>query len=161
VNAPLTHPFDTEAAYRAAIDVVLTAARSEIRIFDRDLLQMALGKRERVALLADFLAGGRDRRLCIVLHDIAPLERFLPRLIELMRLRGHMIETRKTPDNLRNLTDCWLLADGAHGAIRFHVDHPRGKLVTDLAPEIEPWWRRFDDLWQECEMCTPGATTGL
>lgn len=161
MTAALTHPIDSERAYRAAIDVTLAAARAEIRIFDRDLLQMELGERPRVALLADFLAGGRDRRLRIVVRDIVPLEQRLPRLIELMRLRGHMIETRRTPEHLQYLADCWLLADGMHGAIRFHVDHARGKLVTNVAAEIEPWWRRFEDLWQECERCTPGTTTGL
>lgn len=161
MTAVLTHPIDSERAYRAAIDVTLAAARSEIRIFDRDLLQMGLGERDRVALLADFLAGSRDRRLHIVIHDIVPLEQRLPRLIELMRLRGHMIETRRTPDHLRHLADCWLLADSAHGAIRFHADHARGKLIANLATEIEPWWQRFDDLWQESERCAPGATTGL
>jgi hypothetical protein len=161
VNTPLTHPFDSESAYRAAIDVTLAAARSEIRIFDRDLLQMGLGERDRIALLTEFLAGGRDRRLRIVVHDVTPLEQCLPRLIELMRWRGHLIETRRTPDHMRHLADCWVLADGSHATIRFHADHARGKLISNLPTEVEPWWRRFDDLWLECEMCTPGATTGL
>jgi hypothetical protein len=161
MNTPLTQPFDTEGAYRAAIDVTLASARRELCIFDRDLLRMGLGDRNRIALLTEFLAAGRDQRLRIVLHDFAPLESQLPRLIELMRLRSHLIETRRTPDHLRHLADCWVLADAAHGAIRFHADHARGKLVGNQPQEIEPWWRRFEELWHECEPCSPGTTTGL
>jgi hypothetical protein len=161
MNAALVCPFDSETTYRAAIDTTLAAARQEIRIFDRDLVQMGLGDRGRVALLTEFLAAGRDRRLRIVMHDIGPLEQRLPRLVDLIRRYGHLIETRRTPDHLRHLADRWLLADGAHGTIRFHADHARGKLVTNMPTEVEPWWRRFDDLWQESEACFPGATTGL
>jgi len=157
----LQQTFDSEATYRAAIDVALAAARNEVRVFDHDLTAMHLGERSRVALLTEFLRGSRDRRLKIVVHDTTALETSLPRLIDLMRLYGHLVETRRTPEHLRHLADRWLLADAAHGAIRFHADHARGKLIIDMPNEIEPWWRRFDDLWQECEVCSPGATTGL
>jgi hypothetical protein len=154
-------PFDSEAAYRAAIDTTLAAARHEIRIFDHDLLQMALGDKDRAAQIAAFLAGGKDHRLRIVLHDTGPLEQRLPRLIDLIRLYGHLAEVRRTPDHLRHLTDRWLLADGNHGVVRFHGDHARGKLLIAAPTEVAPWWRRFDDLCEESEICSPGATTGL
>lgn len=157
----LVQAFDSEAAYRAAIDVTLAAARTEIRIFDHDLQAMGFGERSRVEQLTAFLRGGQDRRLRIVVHDSDALERNLPRLIDVMRLYGHLIETRRTPEHLRHLADCWMLADAAHGTLRFHADHARGKLIIDMPTEIEPWWRRFEDLWEESEMCSPGATTGL
>jgi hypothetical protein len=161
MNEALVYSFESEAAYRAAIDTTLAAARKEIRIFDRDLLQMGLAERGRVRLLEAFLSAGRDRRLCIVLHDIEALEQQMPRLIDLIRLHRHLVEFRRTPDHLRHLADRYVLADEMHGAIRFHADHARGKLVTSLPTELAPWWRRFDDLWQESEVCSPGTTTGL
>jgi hypothetical protein len=59
------------------------------------------------------------------------------------------------------LADRYVLADQTHGAIRFHADHARGKAVSSMPAEIDPWWRRFDDLWQESEVCSPGTITGL
>jgi hypothetical protein len=161
MNAPLVCPFEGEAAYRAAIDATLKMAQREIRIFDRDLLRMGLGDRDRVALLAAFLSAGGGRTLKIVLHEIEPLEQQMPRLVDLIRLHGHLLEVRRTPDHLRHLADRCVLVDEMHGTIRFHADHARGKVVRDLPTEIEPLWRRFEDLWQESEVCSPGTTTGL
>jgi len=154
-------PFDSEAGYQAAIDLTLAAAQHELRIFDRDLAHMGLDDRAHIAVLENFFAGGRDRTLRIVLHDTAVLESHLPRLLLLMRQQAANVEVRRTPDHLRHLADCWLLADEAHGAIRFHADHARGKCAIAAPTEVAAWWRRFDDLWQECEVCTPWAVSGL
>lgn len=161
MTAGFVCPIDSESAYRGAIDATLAAARREIRIFDRDLSRMALGTRPRAELLKEFLAGAPDRRLLVVVHDIAPLERDMPRIIDLIKVYGHMIETRLTPEHLRHLTDCWVLADQAHGTIRFHADHARGKWVAGMPAEVAPWWRRADDLWLEAQACFPGTATGL
>lgn len=156
-----TDTFDTEAGFRAAIDLTLAAARREIRIFDRDLGHMGLDDRAHAELLTAFLAAGRNRRLRIVLHDSDWLDRRAARLPSLLRLYGHAIEVRRTPEHLRELTDSWVLADEAHGAIRFHADHPRGKRIVDSPTDMLAWWRRFDDLWEASEPCSPGSVTGL
>jgi hypothetical protein len=153
--------FDSEADFRSAIDLTLALAEREIRIFDRNLARMQLHDSSHVAVLSAFLAGNRNRRLKIVLHDTAVLERDMPRLLALLRDHAHMIAVRRTPDHLRHLSDCWLLADSAHGTIRFHEDHPRGKRISASELEIRPWWQRFDALWDESEPCSPGAATGL
>jgi hypothetical protein len=154
-------PFDSEAGYRAAIDLTLASALREVRIFDRDLRGMALEERARIARLGEFLASGRDHRLRVAMHDTTLLENRQPRLLALMREHADKVEVRRTPEHLRHLADCWLLADQRSGTIRFHEDHARGKCILDTAGEIQPWWRRADDLWEECEPCTPWATTGL
>lgn len=153
--------FDSEAGYRAAIDATLAAAQGEIRIFDRDLRRMGIDDATHVARLDGFLVGDRSRRLRLVLHDLDPLEKTMPRLITLIREYLHAIEVRRTPEHLRSLADSWMLADRSHGAIRFHEGHPRGKLVAGAENEIRPWWLRFDDLWEQSEPCSPGAVTGL
>lgn len=153
--------FDSEAGYRAAIDRTLSAARREIRIFDRDLARMGLDDSSHVAALGSFLAASRNSRIRIVLHDTDVLERRMPRLVALMRDHAHAVAVRRTPEHLRHLTDCWLLADGEHAAVRFHADQPRGKCIAGSEAETHPWWRRFDDLWEESEPCSPGAVTGL
>lgn len=156
----MIEPFDSEAGYRAAIDATIQAACRELRIFDGDLERMALDEASRATLLVGFLAGDQNRRLHVVVHDPGPLRARHPRLLNLIRLHGHQIEIRQTPDHLRHLADRFVLADESHGAIRFHADHPRGKRISAETREIHPYWQRFDDLWLECQICTP-STAGI
>jgi hypothetical protein len=157
----LIQPFASEAAYRNAISTTLAVAQREIRIFDGDLAGMGLENREQIDLLTEFLSANRRRSLHIVVHDDDWLRRHAPRLINLLRLFGHAIAVRRTPEHLRHLTDRWVLADAAHATIRFHADQPRGKQVWNDEREVAPRWQRADDLWQESEPCSPAAVTGL
>lgn len=154
-------PFDSEAGYRAAIALTLAGAQRELRIFARDLMDMGLEERAQIELLDRFLAAGRDRLLRVVVHDPAPLQARLPRLLKLMRDYAQQMDVRVTPEHLRHLADCWLLADGSSGTIRFHADHARGKVVAALPMEIKPWWQRAEDLAAESGTCTPWAVAGL
>jgi hypothetical protein len=157
----LIHPFASEAAYRNAIAMTLAVARREIRIFGGDLSDMGLENPERIDLLTGFLAADRHRRMRIIVQDETWLQQRAPRLIGLLRLFGHAIEVRRTPEHLRHLTDRWVLADAAHASIRYHADQPRGKQIWDDEGEVAPQWQRADDLWQESEPCSPAAVTGL
>lgn len=157
----IVEPFDSEAGYRAAIALTLASALREIRIFDRDLTNMALDVRAQVELLERFLASGPDRRLRVVLHDPQPLQSRMPRLLSLMRDHAHQVEVRVTPGHLQSLPDCWVIADQGSGTIRFHADHARGKQIMGAPAEMKPWWQRAEDLWAESESCVPWATTGL
>jgi hypothetical protein len=154
-------PFDSEAGYRAAIALTLAGAQRELRIFDRDLTLMGLEERAQIDVLSRFLAAGRDRQLRVVVHDPAPLQVRLPRLLALLRDYAQQVDVRVTPEHLRHLADGWLLADGSAGTIRFHVDHARGKVVAALPAEIKPWWQRADDLAAESGASAPWAVAGL
>jgi hypothetical protein len=154
-------PFDSEAGYRAAVALTIAGAQREIRIFDRDLENLGLEERAKVELLNGFLAARRDRRLRIIVHDPAPLQSRLPRLLGLLRDYSHQVDVRVTPDHLRNLADCWVLADVESGTIRFHADHARGRCVVATPAEVKPWWQRSDDLLAESESCIPWAVAGL
>lgn len=151
----------SEADYRAACDAVLGRAQRDVLIFDRDLGALRLEQKPRIELLSAFLAGDGLRRLRIVLHDPAPVERNAPRLIELLRRLAHRVEIRQSPDNLRSLADTHILADGNHGVRRFHVDQPRSALILDNRAEIQPWQLRFEELWDQSQPCLGQVTTGL
>lgn len=157
----MTTSFDSEAGYRDAIDAALAAAREEIRILDKDLIRMEIEQPARVETLTAFLAGNRDRRLRLLLHDSGPLERRSPRLLSLLRQFGHAIEVRQIPEHYRHLQECQVLADRRHGTLRFHADHPRGNLLLDAPEDIHPWWQRFDDLWEQSQPCAPATTLGI
>lgn len=154
-------PFDTRAAYLQAVDKVLSIARKDLCIFDPDIKALDLESRTRAETIAAFLAGGRDRSLRIVLHDLDHLTRYSPRLTGLLRRYGHAFSIRQTPEPLRNLADTFLLADATSGVIRFHADHFRGKLLLDAPREIHDWQQRFEELWGESIPGTSVTVLGL
>jgi hypothetical protein len=141
--------FDTRTAYLQAVDAVIPIAKKEICIFDADLKNLDLDDRTRADAIAAFLAGDRDRRLRIVLHDLDHLTRYSPRLMTLLKRFGHCLTVRQPPESLRNLDDCFVLIDGVSGVIRFHADHFRGKALMDQPLEIHDWQQRFEGLWIE------------
>ena len=156
-----SEPFDTESAYRAALDEVIERAELVICVFDRDLVRMQLDAGERASALQRFLTGTGQRELRIVVHDPVPLTLRMPRLLALLRRYEHRIGIRLSPDECRHLADCHLLADGVHGVRRFHIDWPRGVRVLDDADEIAPWRLRFDELWELSSPLSLVTTTGL
>lgn len=147
--------FDTRADYLAAIDELLSTATSEICIFDRDLKGLEFETLSRAEALERFLAGNRDRKIRVVLHELDYLLRYSPRMMELLKLHSHSCIVRQTPDSLRHLADAFLLNDDSNGAIRFHADYFRGKKLLNNPAEVSDWQRRFEDLWLES---LPGAT---
>jgi hypothetical protein len=157
----LSQSFDTESSYRGAVGATLALAQREIRVFDRDLLALGFEESKRIDLMTVFLIANRSRRIHFVVHDDDPIQRLAPRLLAFLSRFGHAIEVRRTPEHLRHLSDCWVLADGAHGTIRFHRDHPRGKQIWNDKGQIGPWWQRAEDLWLESEPCSPASVTGL
>jgi hypothetical protein len=160
MNSPYTL-LTSEAEYRQACDLVLSRTQRELLVFDRDLAALQLDRESRVELLTAFLQAAPLRRIRIVLHDPAPLERDTPRVRQLIARFSHMIETRQSPDNLRHLADTHLLADGFHGVRRFHVDQPRSAVIFDDRIYIHPWQQRFEELWQLSHPCLRLNTTGL
>lgn len=151
----------SEADYRDACDAILARAEREILIFDRDLAAPQLNRKARVDALAAFLTADRLRRIRIVLHDSAALERDMPGLVQLFLRFSHAIEVRLSPDNLRHMADTHLLADGRHGVRRFHADQPRSAIIVADEAYIHPWRQRFEELWQLSRPYTGLATTGL
>ncbi len=154
-------PFDSETGFRNALDAAIGMATREIRIFDHNLERMMIDERDRADALATFLAESPTRRLCIVVHSPEHAATRLSRLRALVRRFPNAVEVRETSAELKHLADCFLLADQQHGAIRFHRDHARGKLIQHAADEIRPWWQRFDELWRNSSSCLAATQIGL
>lgn len=153
--------FDGETAYLAVIDALLEHTQHELCVFDRDLTRMGLEQATRCETLGRLLASRRDCRLRIVVHDPGPLERNSPRLMRLMRLYPDGVAVRQTPKELRQLADCFLLADRQHGIVRFHAQHARGNFISDDADAIRPWQQRFEELWDAAQPSLTATRLGL
>ncbi len=151
----------SEAEYRQACDTILGRAEHEILIFDRDLASLRLEDKVRLEALTNFIQMDGLRRIRVVLHDPGPVERSSPRLMQFVARFSHVVEVRQSPDNLRHLADTHVLADEGHGVRRFHVDQPRSALILDDPAYINPWRRRFEDLWDLSQPCLQLNTTGL
>ena len=150
-----------EAEYRQAIDTVLLKAERELAIFDHDLAALRLEEPVRIAMLMDFLQRTPNAGLRIVVHDAQPLNTRMSRFMHLAARHSTRIHARKSPGNLRHLADTHLLADQCHGVRRFHQDHARCALILDDPAAIQPWQKRFEELWELSQPCLNINTTGL
>ena len=161
MSETLESPFVGEAEFRVALDTVINSASRELRLFDNNLERLMLNDAARADALAAFLAQSPVRRLSIVVHHSDYAETRCPRLHTLIRRFPNAVEVRETSAELKHISDCFLLADQAHGVIRFHRDHARGKLLQNAADEIRPWWQRFDELWRSASPCLAPTRLGL
>jgi hypothetical protein len=141
--------FDTRATFQRAVGTVLSLAKKEICVFDADLRNLEFDARVRADMISAFLAGGRDRSVRMVLHELDHVNHNSPRLMSLLKRYSHCFSIRQTPESLRNLADAFVLADGISGVIRFHADHFRGKLLLEQAVAVHDWQQRFEGLWVE------------
>lgn len=158
---PLESRFDTYAAYRQAVADTVALARRELVVFDPDLRETGLESPSMEQALRAFLAAGRDNRVRIVVHRPEEVERACPRLMAVQRLHGNCLNFRQSPEDLRYLSECFLLADGSHAAIRFHAGHARGKLLIEQPDEVSGWRRRFEELWELSVPSIASTTLGL
>lgn len=150
-----------ETEYRHAIDMVLLKAERELAIFDHDLAALRLEEPARIAMLTAFLHRSSNAALRIVVHDAQPLNNRMPRFMTLATRHSTRIQARRSPDSLRHLADTHFLVDQYHGVRRFHRDHARCALILDDPAAIQPWQKRFEELWELSQPCLTINTTGL
>ena len=125
--------FDTRATFQRAVGTVLSLAKKEICVFDADLRNLEFDARVRADMISAFLAGGRDRSVRMVLHELDHVNRNSPRLMGLLKRYSHCFSIRQTPESLRNLADAFVLADGVEVA-GAGLDH--GLLHIDLRRQV-------------------------
>ncbi len=153
--------FDSRNDYRQAVDTVLRTATRELCIFDPDLKAPDFESAGRAEMLGAFLSADAVRRVRIVLHDTEHISRYGARILALLKRHSYSMTIRQTPDNLRQLADCFVLGDGTSVVVRFHADHYRGKLVLLAPDEVHGWRNRFEDLWAESTPAVPATHLGL
>ena len=103
--------FDTRAAFQRAVDTVLPLAKKEICVFDADLRNLEFDARVRADMISAFLAGGRDRSVRMVLHELDHVTRFSPRLVGLLKRSGRTDE--EVREELVRAIEEWCRALGA------------------------------------------------
>lgn len=159
MSEPRIEGFDTRTQFQQELRTLLARARATLELFDPDFALFQLGTLEADAELRRFLHGGGMLRLA--LHDSRHLDGQAPRFLKLLRDYSHRVECRLTPGSLRQLTDSFAIADGAHVVRRFHSDHLRGEAAFDAPAATDLPRERFDAIWAGSRRGLHPTVTGL
>ena len=141
--------FETPAEFRAAFDALLAHAPRQFRLYDRDLSLLDIDHQPRHASLRALCVAGGGRRIELLLDEIHHVARDCPRLMQLVRDFGHVIEIRQADPNMPRPDQAFALAD-RHGALvradktalhgTLHLDDPHSAIL--LHQEFEGMWQR-------------------
>ena len=149
------------AESQAAIDEVIAAARTTIRLFDFRLGQRGFNGPKRVEALRTFIVAGRAHRLLIALHEPETLERECPRLLLLLRQFPMSIEIHRTLAQARDATDPFIVADDHSVWRQMHHEQPRAMVALRSPADAFPIAQRFDEIWELSERAVSATTLGL
>ena len=159
--APAESRLDTIAAQIEAIDTLIDLAQERLRVFDRDLADGDWASARRAERLAAFLRRSRTARLAIIVHDARFLEVACPRVLDLLKVYGHVMQIWRTGAEARAATDALVIADDAHCLYRYHVEQPRATLVIAMPQAVKPLATRFEEIWATGEPALGGSVLGL
>jgi len=151
----------TNAESREAIDQVIAAARTTLRIFDRSLGTRGFNAPKRAEALRAFLVAGRSHRILIALHEPETLERDCPRLLMLLRQYPMSIEIHRTLKQARNAMDPLIVADDHSVWHQLHIDQARAIVALHSPADATPLAQRFDEIWEQSEPAVFATTLGL
>ncbi|MBI2308448.1 MAG: hypothetical protein HYU78_14180 [Rhodocyclales bacterium] len=147
--------------YETIVGQLLPMAQYSVAIFDRDLTALQLERPAVNEALAAFLRRSPDALLRIAVQSAQLACTRSPRLMQLLRRSAHNFHLVEVPPHLARLSDSLLLVDGAHGLIRFHQDHPRGKEILSSPEGCQPYCKRFEEIWSEGGTPISASTLGL
>ena len=153
--------FETPTEFRAAFDTLLASTQRQLRLYDHDLGLFDIDHAPRhAALRAQCVAGG-GRRIELLLDDISHVARNHPRLIQLVRDFGHVLEIRQADPDAPRPDQAFVLAD-RHGAlIRADKTAVHGTLHLDDARDAVLLSQNFEGMWQRAQAHVSATTLGL
>lgn len=155
---------DSNADANEAIELVVSAARQQLRIFDatpRTLRDRGFGSPGRIETLRRMLLASRVHRLRIVLHDARGIESELPRLTQLLAQFSGQIQIQRTVEQAMDARDPMVIADDAHFWRKPHIEHPRSVLNLNNPADTRPFIERYEQIWEKSELAVSGSTLGL
>ncbi|MCA1978508.1 MAG: hypothetical protein LDL19_04660 [Thiobacillus sp.] len=153
--------FDTPAECRAAFDTLLAGTRRQLRLHDHDLGPWQFDAPDRHAALRAFCMAGGGRRIECLLDDIQRVARDHPRLMQLLRDFGHVIEIRQADADQPRPDEAFVLADRHGVLLRVDKAAPHGTLHTDDPGRAAVLHQTFDVLWQRAQAQVSATTLGL
>ena len=145
--------------FQQSVLELLSRSRHRLALADHDFSDWPLESPQAgIRLLEQARQLGECLRL--VVHSPDWLERHAPRFAQLRRSFSGRIECRQAPATLA-AGEGLLLGDRMHFLRRAHYQAFRGRILLAMPESVEPWLRKYEQLWQESTPCLTGTTTGL
>ncbi len=153
--------FDTASELHAAFDSLLAGTQRQLRLYDHDLRWLDLDAAPRHSALRALCVAGGGCRIELLLDDISRVARDHPRLMQLLRDFGHVIEIRQAdPDAIRP-DQAFALADRQGVLVRPDKATVRGTLHPADPGRVAALHQDFEGMWQRAPAVVSATTLGL
>jgi hypothetical protein len=159
VQAPESRLFSFRSEFHASVLEVLGRCRHTLALRADDFSDWPLETPQAFEQFSRVL-GEPGASLRLVVHSPDWLEKYGARFAQLRRNFGGRIECRQAPAAITPGEEL-LIGDRIHLVRRAHYDSFRGRLLVALPEQVDPWWRKYELLWQESTPCLAGTTAGL
>lgn len=153
--------FDTPAEFRAAFDALLAGTPRLLRLYDHDLGLLDPDHAPRHAVLRALCMAGGGRHVELLLDDISRVARDHPRLMQLVRDFGHVIEIRQADPDAPRPDQAFALADRHGMLVRADKAAVNGTLHMDAPASATAWHQNFEGMWQRAPASVSTTTLGL
>jgi hypothetical protein len=153
--------FETPAELHAAFDTLLAAMPRQICVYDHDLGLLNLDDVPRLAALRALCVAGGGRRVEVLLDDISRVARDHPRLMQLLRDFGHVIEIRQADPDAPRPDQAFVLADRRGVLLRADKAAVPGILHPDDPGRVAALHQNFEGMWQRAPASVSATTLGL
>lgn len=153
--------FETPGEYRQAFDRLLAASLRQLRIYDQDLLELALDTPQRIEALRQLCLSGSARRIEILLRDWALVRDRQPRLVGLLQQFSHVMEIRREEEIDEPSMESFVVGDDRLILVRPHRDSWRSLLHLEDPLTARVHIQNFDQLWQRAEGPLDSRPLGL
>ncbi|HET9463039.1 MAG TPA: hypothetical protein VFO43_03640 [Thiobacillus sp.] len=153
--------FETPAELRSAFDALLAGTHRQLRLYDHDLGLLDLDHAPRHAALRALCVAGGGRRIELLLDNIGRVARDHPRLMQLLRDFGHVLEIRQADPAAPRPDGAFVLADRHGVLLRADKAAVPGTLQLDDARNAVVLNQNFDGMWQRSQASVTATTLGL
>jgi hypothetical protein len=153
--------FETPAEFRDAFDTLLASTHRQLRVYDHDLGLLELDHAPRHAALHALCVAGGGRHIELLLDDISLVARRYPRLMQLVRDFGHVLEIRQADPDAPRPDEAFVLADRHGVLLRADKAAVHGTLHTEDPGRAVLLHQSFDSMWQRSPASVSATTLGL
>jgi hypothetical protein len=152
--------FEGMREYESLLDSLIPQTQRAIRVFDQTL-SPSWNTPERFESLRRFLLEHRSNRLLIVVHDVDPIERERPRMVELVRQFGTAVRIHSTLSPAKHIYDPFVIFDANHYLHRFHYRFLRAAQGTNDLMGAQQLLDRFAEIWEASALAVSAGASGL
>jgi len=153
--------FETPSEFRSAFDALLAGTHRQLRVYDRNLDLLEIDDAPRHASLRALCVAGGGRRIELLLDDISHVARSHPRLMQLVRDFGHVLEIRQADPDAPRPDEAFALADHHGVLLRADKAAVHGTLHLDDARDAVLLHQQFEGMWQRSPTGVSATTLGL